>query len=140
IYTKAHPEPARLKYDAVTSSKYLSHGQKGSNDRIVFVIMHWRRRRSTRFPYTTLFRPEASSPSVSEITITKQMDSTSPKLAKERLEENAVALQLQPVVTGDKQLNRYLTINMTNTMISGYSFSSGGDRPSESLTLNFTKI
>jgi len=29
---------------------------------------------------------------------------------------------------------------LTNTMISGWSTSSGGDRPSESISLNFTKI
>jgi type VI secretion system secreted protein Hcp len=34
----------------------------------------------------------------------------------------------------------YLTLTLTNNMISGYSISSGGDRPMESLTLNFTKI
>ena len=44
------------------------------------------------------------------------------------------------VETGEGQLETYLTIKLTNTMISGYSFSSGGDRPSESISLNFTKI
>ena len=29
---------------------------------------------------------------------------------------------------------------LTNTLISGYSISSGGDRPSESLSFNFTKF
>jgi type VI secretion system secreted protein Hcp len=29
---------------------------------------------------------------------------------------------------------------LTNTLISGYSLSSGGDRPSESISLNFTKV
>ena len=29
---------------------------------------------------------------------------------------------------------------LTNCMISGYSASSGGDRPTESLSLNFTKV
>jgi type VI secretion system secreted protein Hcp len=29
---------------------------------------------------------------------------------------------------------------LDGTLISGYSISSGGDRPSESLSLNFTKI
>jgi type VI secretion system secreted protein Hcp len=29
---------------------------------------------------------------------------------------------------------------LTNTLISGFSMSSGGDRPTESITLNFTKI
>jgi type VI secretion system secreted protein Hcp len=33
-----------------------------------------------------------------------------------------------------------LTITLTNTLISGWSQSGGSDRPTESLTLNFTKI
>jgi len=31
-------------------------------------------------------------------------------------------------------------VKMTDTGISGFSLSSGGDRPSESLSLNFVKI
>ena len=34
----------------------------------------------------------------------------------------------------------YAEYKLTNCMISGYSLSSGGDRPSESLSINFTKI
>ena len=34
----------------------------------------------------------------------------------------------------------YVEYTLTNTLISGYSISSGGDRPTESLSLNFTKI
>ena len=34
----------------------------------------------------------------------------------------------------------YLSIELENAMISNYSVSSGGDRPTESLALNFTKI
>ena len=34
----------------------------------------------------------------------------------------------------------FLQYTLTNVMISAYHVSSGGDRPTESLTLNFTKI
>ena len=40
----------------------------------------------------------------------------------------------------EHKLEVYLKLTLTNTMISGYSLSSGGDRPSESLSLNFTKV
>jgi type VI secretion system secreted protein Hcp len=33
-----------------------------------------------------------------------------------------------------------MEITLENTLISSYSMSSGGDRPMESLSLNFTKI
>ena len=34
----------------------------------------------------------------------------------------------------------YMTYELENVLVSGYSISSGGDRPMESLSLNFTKI
>jgi type VI secretion system secreted protein Hcp len=34
----------------------------------------------------------------------------------------------------------YAEYKLSDVLISGYSVSSGGDRPSESLSLNFTKI
>jgi type VI secretion system secreted protein Hcp len=34
----------------------------------------------------------------------------------------------------------YLEMTLTNVMLSGYSISSGGDKPSESISFNFTKI
>ena len=31
-------------------------------------------------------------------------------------------------------------VKLTNTLVSGMSFSSGGDRPMEAVSMNFTKI
>ena len=43
--------------------------------------------------------------------------------------------------TGDnKQQIAYLSYELEDVLFSGYSVSSGGDRPSETLSLNFTKI
>ena len=44
------------------------------------------------------------------------------------------------VKTDKGNLVKYLTFELEDTMISGYSISSGGDRPSESLSLNFNAI
>ena len=38
------------------------------------------------------------------------------------------------------ELPSYKVPSLTNALISGYSLSSGGDRPSESISINFTKI
>ncbi len=42
--------------------------------------------------------------------------------------------------TDKGKLETYMAYKLTDVLISGYSISSGGDRPSESLSLNFTKI
>jgi type VI secretion system secreted protein Hcp len=83
---------------------------------------------------------ESSSPSVSEITCSKAQDVASAELFKEALEGEGVPVTIVFVKTDKKELEPYITIELTNTMISGYSMSSGGDRPSESISLNFTKF
>jgi type VI secretion system secreted protein Hcp len=84
---------------------------------------------------------ESSAPSVSEVTVTKVMDIASPLLLKESLGGKAVEVKLEITQTDDSgkhvSFQKYI---LTNTLISGYSISSGGDRPSESLSFNFTKF
>lgn len=84
---------------------------------------------------------EASAPSVSEITITKSFDAASPLMMKEALGGKAVTVKFDMTQTdnGGKHI-AYQKYILTNCLISGYSISTGGDRPSESLSLNFTKI
>ena len=83
---------------------------------------------------------ESSAPSVSEITVTKANDVASAPLLNEALQGEGVDVQIDFCKTDKGNLEVYQTYTLTNTMISGYSTSSGGDRPSESLSLNFTKI
>jgi type VI secretion system secreted protein Hcp len=84
---------------------------------------------------------EGTSPSVSEITLTKVSDCASSNLLREALwgEGKKVTLHLCKTDTKDN-FQVYQEYILTNVMISGFSMSSGGDRPTESLSLNFTKI
>ena len=83
---------------------------------------------------------EASSPSISELVVTKTGDATSPKFFQESVVGEAKAVVIDFVRTSANKLETYLKIELTNTLVSGYSVSSGGDNPSESISLNFTKI
>lgn len=84
---------------------------------------------------------ESAVPSVGEIKITKSLDSSSPYLFKEALNGQGQTAVIDFLKTGGSgQLQVYLQITLTNTLVSGFSTSSGGDRPTESLSLNFTKI
>src|SRR5262249_28410405 len=118
----------------------IAEGHKGSDGWIEIGSVQWGCGRAISTPVGASAKREASAPSVSEVTVTKQMDSTSPKLTKEALVGKAVTAVIDVVETGENQLETFLTLTLTNAMISGCSFSSAGDRPSESLTLNFTKI
>jgi len=83
---------------------------------------------------------ESSAPSVSEITITKDQDSSTGPLLTAALQGEGVTVIVDFVKTSQGQLAKYMEYTLTNTLISGWSTSSGGDRPSESISLNFTKF
>lgn len=83
---------------------------------------------------------EASAPSVSEIVVTKAMDKSTFAFLQEALKGTGIEATIHFTTVDQGKLRTYAEYKLTNTMISGYSVSSGGDRPSESLSLNFTKI
>jgi type VI secretion system secreted protein Hcp len=83
---------------------------------------------------------EASTPSVSEITVTKTQDNATTELLRQALWGEGKKVEIKFTKTDKDKFEAYLEIDLEECMISGYSASSGGDRPTESLSLNFTKI
>jgi type VI secretion system secreted protein Hcp len=84
---------------------------------------------------------EASAPSVSEVVVTKLMDKASPKLFEAGLIGNEGKMVKVVMTRTGKELAELCMYKFENTLVSGYSVSSGGDgAPSESLSLNFTKF
>ena len=49
-------------------------------------------------------------------------------------------MQIDFCKTDTQSPEPYLQVTLENTLLSGWSVSSGGDRPSETLTLNFTAV
>lgn len=82
---------------------------------------------------------ESSQPSISEISITKLMDESSPDLFTEACTGDGKTVTIDFCKTGT-EVETYMQYELENCMISGYSVSSGGDRPQESISLSFTKI
>lgn len=84
---------------------------------------------------------EASMVSISEVVITKQQDNASPQLStKAFIGTDGEEVTIHLTTTSDQGVNTILELILTDTLISGFSVSSGGDRPSESISMNFTKI
>ncbi|MCE9533645.1 MAG: type VI secretion system tube protein Hcp [Planctomycetes bacterium] len=83
---------------------------------------------------------ESTAPSISEIVITKPTDVSSVAWMEASLYGDGVKAQIDFCKTEKDALSVYMSYNLENAMISGYSVSSGGDRPSESISINFTKI
>jgi type VI secretion system secreted protein Hcp len=83
---------------------------------------------------------DTSNPSFSELTISKSMDVASAQL----MLEAACGLALTTatvhfIQTGGKDAKgqHYLELILDKPILSSYSMSSGGDRPSESISINF---
>jgi len=83
---------------------------------------------------------EAGQPNVSEIHVTKQMDSASIELFGWSVSKfDAKQIKIDIVSTGRE--DPFTTYTLENAVISGYSVSVAGDSmPSEAISFNFTKI
>ncbi len=83
---------------------------------------------------------ESSAPNISEVVISKEMDASSPYLFTEACIGKGKKVQFHLVKTSGGNLETYLEYTLTNALVSGFSVSSGGDKPTESVSFNFTKI
>jgi type VI secretion system secreted protein Hcp len=84
---------------------------------------------------------EAQAPTVQEISIMKISDTSSHKLMLASLEGEGKKVKIDFVRTDKDKLEAYHQYELENTLVSGFSVSgSSGDRPVETIQLNFTKI
>ncbi len=85
---------------------------------------------------------DTSNPAFSEVTISRQTDKASPDLFNQAVHGVSLGeatIHFLQVGAGDKT-QVYLEFVLGEPIISSYSISSGGDRPSESFAVNFVKI
>lgn len=84
---------------------------------------------------------ESTAPHVSEVVVTKTFDVSSPLLLKEALGGKAVQVKIDLTQTDNNGKHvSYQKYVLDDSLISGYSVSSGGARPSESISINFNKV
>lgn len=126
-----------MKYASVNgSATAASHEQW-----ITLQSIQWGGGRGIGTPSGSAKNREASMVSVSEVVVTKQQDNASPELAtKSFVGTDGEDVTIHLTTTSDQGVNTILELILYDTLISGFSVSSGGDRPSESISMNFTKI
>jgi type VI secretion system secreted protein Hcp len=83
---------------------------------------------------------QGSHASVSEVTISKALDPASLHLWRDSLDGKLATKVDFSFTVADQDNSEYLHVTLWDTGVSGWSMSSGGDRPSESVSLNFSKI
>ncbi len=83
---------------------------------------------------------EVSGPSFDDFKIVKQLDTASPYLRQLAVEDPlGREVRIHFVSTGSPG-QTYFEITLSDAVISSVSMTSGGDRPIEVITLNFTRI
>ncbi len=114
---------------------------EGFKDWIEVGSFQWGVGRGISAPVGQTTDREASTPSVSEITVTKTWDTASSSLLfQEALIGEGVKAEFKFTTVDAKKPTTFLHFELEGAMISGYSISSGGDKPSESLSINFLKV
>jgi type VI secretion system secreted protein Hcp len=84
---------------------------------------------------------EANEPSISEIVVTKRLDKASTKMFQDATGGDLSAtVKFKFTTTTKDKVETYLAFELSNCGLSGYSLSSGGDAPQESLSINYSKI
>lgn len=85
---------------------------------------------------------EASRPSISEVTVTKQIDKASSKLFLAAVAGDATTVPVILELVDDSTLRVYYRLTLDSVMVSSQSSSAatGASKGDESISLNFTKI
>jgi type VI secretion system secreted protein Hcp len=128
--------PIYMKYGSVKGDATAD----GHADWIELSSFQWGVGRGIGSPLGGSSDRESSAPSISEITATKTSDVATIDLLNEALQGEGQKVTVDFCKTDKGKLEIFLQYELENTLISGFSTSSGGDRPSESISLNFTKI
>lgn len=102
--------------------------------------IHWNVARNMNTSAGSAANREASEPVVSEVVLTKVSDSSSTKLFQEACSGRTGKRAVIHLVTTGNPGDTYIEYTLTNTLIANYSIDSNGDRPMETVRLNFTKM
>lgn len=85
---------------------------------------------------------EGGSPNIQDIVVTREMDDYSGYLFNEALNGTGRPMNFYLIDKTGNTIKTYLSIYLENALISSYNQSGGGggDKPIESLSINFSKI
>jgi type VI secretion system secreted protein Hcp len=117
---------------------------KGYENCILINSFDWYITRSICSPKSKKADREGTTATVGEIRISKETDSASPNLIRAALGTGPAGEGTKVVIsflkTDTEGPESYIVVTLTNTLVSGWSIASDGDRPTEQLKLNFTEI
>lgn len=104
------------------------------------ISMNWNVARNVNTMTGAAANREASEPAISEVTLTKSSDSSTTKLFQEACTGRSGKEATIHLVTTGNPGETYIEYKLHNALVASYTVGSSGDRPTESITLNFTKM
>lgn len=114
--------------------------QQDHQNWIDVLSMSWGAGRSISTVSGSTANREASEPSLSELNIVKLFDAASPNLFIQACTGNVgKTVQIDLTTTGSPSVV-FCSYTLSNCLISNYSVSSSGDRPTETIGLSFTQL
>ena len=137
-----------MKIDGITGDVTA----KGHENWIALQSMNFNVKRTLSATPGRLADREGTRPSISEITITKRMDKTSPHLFIESCTGKSKNVQIDICQSNNNELTPYASFTLRNAIISGYDVntdtkniengktSSEHHYPGETITLSFDQI
>ena len=131
--------PIFMKYDGIDKGSSTTKGHDGKDGWTELSSVQWGIGRGITDPSQGTER-EASAPSGSEMVVTKPLDLASYRLFEEGLTGDGKTVTIHFTKTNKDQQDTYMEYILSNTLVSGFSTNSTGDRPMETVSLNFTKI
>ena len=119
----------------------LGDGQESEHANwIQLLSVNWGLTRPVSNPAGSTAGRVLSAPRLAELTVTKDEDVATIPLIQEALVGTPRDVKIDFVRTGTGQQDVYYSISLKEALIIAFTQSSAGDRPVESLTLNFTQI
>jgi type VI secretion system secreted protein Hcp len=128
--------PIYMKYDSIPGDVTA----EGHASWIELNSLQWGVNRFIKTDTGSASDRESSAPTVLEVSITKAMDIATPKILQQALQGKGVEVTIHLCKTDQNELQMYAEYILSNTLISSFSTNTSGDRPFESLSLNFTKV
>ena len=113
---------------------------KGHENWISISEIHFGTRRNLSTDPGRIADREGTRPNISEITINKKVDQSSPLLFSESCVGKAKPTVKLDVCQTGSALSPYLQYTLNNAIVSGYQVSTGGEYPMESVCITFDKI
>ena len=130
--------PIYMEYDGIEGNVTMA----GYEKQIAVLNMQWGVGRGITMVTGRTANREASTASISEVTVTKEMDKATALLVQEAtVGTKGKEVKLHLTRTGADGEEEIMTYTLHDTLVSSYSVSSSGSgEPIENVSLSFTKI